>query len=116
MTSYNKLNGAYTGCRRDLVTGILRCEGGYKGLVMTDWGTKYDPAAALHAQVDMMMPGADADRDAVLAGLADGSITPRRGPPRRRPRANHDRAELDSKIIKMSISAQQQAKNYWCFS
>lgn len=76
MTSYNQLNGAYTGCRRDLVTDILRCEWGYKGLVMTDWGTKYDPAAALHAQVDMMMPGADADRDAVLAGLADGSITP----------------------------------------
>jgi beta-glucosidase len=76
MTSYNQLNGAYTGYRRDLVTDILRCEWGYKGLVMTDWGTKYDPAAALHAQVDMMMPGADADRDAVLAGLADGSITP----------------------------------------
>lgn len=75
MTSYNKLNGTYTGCRRDLITDILRCEWGYKGLVMTDWGTRYDPAAALHAQVDMMMPGADADRDAVLAGLADGSIT-----------------------------------------
>ena len=75
MTSYNKLNGTYTGCRRDLITDILRCEWGYKGLVMTDWGTRYDPAAALHAQVDMMMPGADADRDAVLAGPADGSIT-----------------------------------------
>ena len=76
MTSYNQLNGAYTGCRRDLITDILRCEWGYTGLVMTDWGTKYDPVAALHAQVDMMMPGCDADRDAVLAGLADGSITP----------------------------------------
>lgn len=76
MTSYNKLNGTYSGCRRDLITDILRCEWGYKGLVMTDWGTRYDPAAALHAQIDMMMPGADADRDAVLAGLADGSITP----------------------------------------
>ena len=76
MTSYNKLNGTYSGCRHDLITDILRCEWGYKGLVMTDWGTNYDPAAALHAQVDMMMPGADADRDAVLAGLADGSITP----------------------------------------
>ena len=76
MTSYNQLNGAYTGCRRDLITDILRCEWGYAGLVMTDWGTKYDPAAALHAQVDMMMPGCDADRDAVLAGLADGSVTP----------------------------------------
>ena len=76
MTSYNKLNGTYSGCRHDLITDILRCEWGYKGLVMTDWGTQYDPAAALHTQVDMMMPGADADRDAVLTGLTDGSITP----------------------------------------
>lgn len=43
---------------------------------MTDRGTKYDPAAALHAQVDMTMPGCDTARDAVLAGLTDGSITP----------------------------------------
>lgn len=70
MTSYNQLNGAYTGCNRDLVTDILRCEWGYKDLVMTDQGTKYDPAAALHAQVHMTMPGCDA----VLAGLTNGSI------------------------------------------
>ena len=76
MTSYNQLNGAYTGCRHDLMTDILRCEWGYTGLVMTDWGTKYDPEAALHAQVDMMMPGSNADRDAVLSGLQNGSITP----------------------------------------
>ena len=42
------------------MTDILRCEWGYTGLVMTDWGTKYDPEAALHAQVDMMMPGSSA--------------------------------------------------------
>lgn len=40
---------------------------------MTDRGTKYDPAAALHTQVDMTMPGCDA----VLAGLTDGSIPSR---------------------------------------
>ena len=74
MTSYNQLNGVYTGCSRDLVTDILRCEWGYKDLVMTDRGTKCDPAAALHTQVDMTMPGCDAARDAVLAGLTDGSI------------------------------------------
>lgn len=74
MMSYNQLNGAYTGCNRDLVTDILRCEWGYKDLVMTDQGTKYDPAAALHAQVHMTMPGCDAARDAVLAGLTNGSI------------------------------------------
>lgn len=76
MTSYNKLNGAYTGERQDLMLDILRCEWGYKGLVMTDWGTRYDAEAALHAQVDMMMPGGAADRDAVLAGLQKGTIAP----------------------------------------
>lgn len=58
------------------MTDILLCEWGYTGLVMTDWGTKYDPEAALHAQVDMMMPGSSADRDAVLFGLQNGTITP----------------------------------------
>lgn len=76
MTSYNQLNGAYTGCRHDLITDILRCEWGYAGLVMTDWGTRYDPAAALLAQVDMIMPGGNADKDAVLAALHDGTVTP----------------------------------------
>lgn len=75
MTSYNQLNGAYTGCRHDLITDILRCEWGYAGLVMTDWGTRYDPAAALRAQVDMMMPGGNADRDAILAALQNGTVT-----------------------------------------
>lgn len=70
MTSYNQLKGVYTGCSRNLVTHILRCEWGYKDIVMNDWGTKYDPAAALHAQVHMTMPGCDA----VLAGLTNGSI------------------------------------------
>ena len=58
------------------MTDILRCEWGYTGLVMTDWGTKYDPEAALHAQVVMMMPASSADRDAVLFGLQNGTITP----------------------------------------
>lgn len=76
MSSYNRLNGEFTGCRRDLITDILRCEWGYIGLVMTDWGTRYDPVKALHAQVDMMMPGGKKDRDAVLAALQSGEVTP----------------------------------------
>lgn len=43
---------------------------------MTDWGTNYSPEAALHAQVDMMMPGGNADRDAILAALQSGTVTP----------------------------------------
>ncbi|MFC3024546.1 glycoside hydrolase family 3 N-terminal domain-containing protein [Vibrio zhugei] len=37
MTSYNKLNGAYTGHRHDLLTEVLRGEWGFKGFVMSDW-------------------------------------------------------------------------------
>ncbi|WP_455500891.1 glycoside hydrolase family 3 N-terminal domain-containing protein [Gemmiger sp.] len=40
MTSYNQRNGVYTGCSRNLVTDILRCEWGYKNIVMNDWGYK----------------------------------------------------------------------------
>lgn len=43
---------------------------------MTDWGTKYNPESALHAQVDMMMPGGNADRDAILTALQSGTVTP----------------------------------------
>ena len=37
MTSYNKLNGYYTSENSELITGILRREWKYKGLVVTDW-------------------------------------------------------------------------------
>ena len=72
MTSYNLLNGIHTAERRDLVQDILRCEYGFKGIVMTDWvvagmkdvDSKYDithsaPTAA--AGGDLFMPGRKAD-------------------------------------------------------
>ena len=37
MTSYNRMNGMKTAESYDLLTGILRDEWGYQGLVMTDW-------------------------------------------------------------------------------
>lgn len=37
MTSYNAVNGHWTASNWDLVSGILRTEWGYGGLVMTDW-------------------------------------------------------------------------------
>ena len=38
LTSYDLLNGTYTSEDEELLTGILREEWGYDGLVVTDWG------------------------------------------------------------------------------
>ena len=40
MSSYNRLNDAYTATRRDLLETILRDEFGFDGLVMSDWGAQ----------------------------------------------------------------------------
>ena len=67
MTSYNKINGVWGHYHYDLVTGILRGEWGYEGLVITDWWMQpsRDPdfpllrndAYRVRAQVDVLMPG-----------------------------------------------------------
>lgn len=80
MSSYNQLNHVYTANRHDLLTDILRCEWGLEGLVMTDWGSTNEKAAApedcASAGNDLIMPGSDFDRKRVLEAMADGRLTP----------------------------------------
>ncbi len=76
MTSYNLLNGVHTANHKELLTDVLRCEWGFKGLVMTDWGTteekpgfKYgasNAALCVKAGNDLTMPGSQADVDAIV--------------------------------------------------
>lgn len=73
MTSYNKLNGTYTPQNYELVTGILRNEWGFKGMVSTDWGTFSDKILDIKAGTDMIMP--DANMAALYAALKDGKLT-----------------------------------------
>ena len=88
MTSYNLLNGVHTAQRRDLIEDVLRCEFGFKGIVMTDWvislmarkqdiHPKVSPHAVAAAGGDLFMPGSLADFKEMRAALADGRLSRR---------------------------------------
>jgi beta-glucosidase len=57
MSAYNKLNGLH--CAEDpaLLTDILKKEFGFKGFVVSDWGSTYSTAPTVNAGMDLEMPG-----------------------------------------------------------
>ena len=55
MSSYNRINGQHTSESYELLTGILRNEWGFKGMVVTDWGVKNNPVLEVKAGNDMKM-------------------------------------------------------------
>ncbi len=56
MSSYNQVNGTYSGHNRYLLTTILRQEWGFKGYVTSDWDNGiYDGALALNAGMNVEM-------------------------------------------------------------
>lgn len=55
MSSYNLINGLHTSESYELLTGILRNEWGFKGMVVTDWGVKNHPVIEVKAGNDMKM-------------------------------------------------------------
>ena len=75
MSSYNQLNGEYTQQKKDLLTTILRDEWGYKGIVMTDWGSKAGTVKSAWAGNDLMEPGNQTEIDRIVAGVQDGSLS-----------------------------------------
>ncbi len=60
MTSYNKLNGAYTNENAHLYD-ILRKEWGYDGMVVTDWGGSNDYTEGVRQGMNLEMPAAGDD-------------------------------------------------------
>jgi beta-glucosidase len=76
MSSYNKINGTYTSETQALLTGVLRNDWGYKGLVMTDWFGGRDAVAQMNAGNDLLEPGTAAQQKTLLAALESGALKP----------------------------------------
>ena len=85
MTSYNLLNGVHTSEHRGLIEDILRCEYGFKGIVMTDWivdmaqdkqSLHRMPIAAEIAKTggDLVMPGSKGDFDSIVKAAKSGEL------------------------------------------
>ena len=74
MSSYNKLNGGYTQQSHDLLTGFLRDEWGFDGIVMTDWGNKAGTVDAVKAGNDLMEPGDRSESQRVIEAVNNGTL------------------------------------------
>ncbi|MBC8365245.1 MAG: glycoside hydrolase family 3 C-terminal domain-containing protein [Actinobacteria bacterium] len=58
MGSYNRVNGTFACENRWLLTGVLRDEWGFDGIVVTDWFAAKTTAVMAAAGLDLEMPGA----------------------------------------------------------
>ena len=73
MSSYNVVNGERASECRDLITGILREEWGYTGLVMSDWWTRGEHYKEINAGNDLKMATGFPER--VKEALSLGAVS-----------------------------------------
>jgi beta-glucosidase len=57
MSAYQKVNGTYCAENNYLLTDVLKKEFGFKGFVISDWGSTYSTAPTVNAGMDLEMPG-----------------------------------------------------------
>jgi len=76
MSSYNKVNDTYVVNDPMLLTGVLRDEWGYEGLVMSDWNAvdQCSYPESINAGNDLVMPGVAPIRKALSKALKDGTL------------------------------------------
>lgn len=74
MSSYNKVNGTYSQQSEDLLTKVLRDDFGFRGIVMTDWGSKDGTVNAVKAGNDLMEPGMEFEIERIVKAVEDGSL------------------------------------------
>jgi beta-glucosidase len=75
MSSYNKVNETYSAENHWLLTGVLRDEWHWDGLVMSDWFGSRSMEPTIDAGLDLEMPGPTRDRGAALvAAVREGRV------------------------------------------
>lgn len=76
MSSYNRINGLHVVNDAELLTGVLRDEWGFEGLVMSDWNAaeQCSYSKAINAGNDLIMPGTSGVRKSLEKALKDGSL------------------------------------------
>ena len=73
MTSYNIINGVRASENKELITGILRGEWGFEGMLTTDWWNHASQPAEIRAGNDVKMGCGYPEK--VLAALRSGELT-----------------------------------------
>ena len=76
MTSYNIVNGIHASENAELITGILRGEWGYRGLVTTDWWNTASHKKEVVAGNDIRRPSTA--KDDLKAGDVDRNVLAQR--------------------------------------
>lgn len=75
MASYNQLCGLPVQESKYLLTGILRDEWGFGGLVMTDWSiAPHNTSLQIGSGIDLLMPGMESQVQDILRAVEDGSL------------------------------------------
>ncbi len=75
MTSYNKLNGVYCSENEGLISGILRGEWGFDGIVISDWVGTSDRVAGVKAGEDIEMPRCRLTPEELLSAVSGGKLS-----------------------------------------
>ena len=63
MSAYNKLNGVYCAENPFLLKDVLQKLWGFKGFVVSDWGSTYSTVGTVNAGMDLEMPGGQPMKD-----------------------------------------------------
>lgn len=75
MTSYNKLNGEWTGESRNVIDTLIRRNLGFKGAVVSDWRSVYDHEKVVKSGQNSIMPGSREIRNDIAGLVSSGKLT-----------------------------------------